>query len=313
VSDVSDLSADAIRAATGVIDPVFRDTPQLADEQLSAALGRYLVVKVETLTPVGSFKGRGASVLVRELDAQATWVLETAGNFGQAIAYLARQRGTRGEIFVSPEVPPVKVARMRALGAVVEVCAEPAAAAAEAAAREGHALVVDGQSPAMAEGAGTIGLELAAVDPFDTVVVQVGDGALAAGVACAVKSVYPATRVVGVCASGAPSMAESFSSRRAMQVEGAGTIATALAITDPLPEALARLLVYVDEIVVVDDDDLRQAMRLIADTLGLLVEPAGAAGIAALARRRERIDGDRIAAILTGSAGHPSFGEVVVT
>lgn len=302
-----DLTADAVRAAVPLIDPVFRETPQLADEFLSRALGRELVVKVETLTPIGSFKGRGAAMLVRELDPARTWVCQTAGNFGQALAYLARELGASIEVFVSPEVPAVKVERMRELGAVVLVREHSSAAAREhAAASDERFLVVDGLSPGMAAGNGTLGLELAAEGPLDTVVVQVGDGALAAGVACAVKSVQPHARVVGVCADGAPAMAESFAAGRAVAVTGPGTIATAIAITEPVPAAVPRLLAYLDDIVTVGEDDLRRALRLVADSLGLLVEPADAAGVAALLRHGERIGAGRTAVVLTGSgAGHP--------
>ena len=302
-----DLSADAVRAAPRKIAPAFLGTPQVVDDRLSRGVGRELVVKVETLTPIGSFKARGASVLVEELDPSRTWVCETAGNFGQALGFLARERGIPLEIFVSPEVPTVKVERMRELGAVVRVHtgAEPSARDF-AAASDDRQLVVDGLSPAMAAGAGTIGLELASAASFDTVVVQVGDGALASGVACAIKNAAPATRVVGVCAEGAPAMAASFAARRALRIEGAGTIATALAIAEPVPASLVRLLTYVDEIVTVEEDYLRRAMHLIAGSLGVLVEPAGAAGVAALLQHRQRIAGERVAVVLTGSgAGHP--------
>jgi threonine dehydratase len=301
-----DLTAELVRAAVSKIAPDFLDTPQVADSGLSRATGRDLAVKIETLTPIGSFKARGASLLVDELDPSRTWVCETAGNFGQGIAHLARKRGVPIEVFVSPEVPPVKVERMRALGARVHV--DAGGARAFAAASDERQLVVDGLSPSMAAGAGTIGLELATSGTFDTVVVQVGDGALASGVGCAIKSASPGTRVVGVCAQGAPAMAVSFGTGRATKVVGDGTIATALAITDPVPESLARVRAYVDEIVTVDEEQLRRAMQLIAQSLGILVEPAGAAGLAALLQHGGRIPGERVAIILTGSgAGHPEW------
>ena len=297
-----DVAPERIEAALEVIDPVFRGTPQFVDGQLADAVGLDLVVKVETLNPIGSFKARGMSVLVRELDPQRTWVCSTAGNFGQAIAYTARERGARVEVFVSPRVPDYKVARMRALGARVEVSERSEQAAREhAGAGDDRVLVVDGREPAMAEGAGTIGLELAAAGPFDTVVVQVGDGALISGVACWLKAVAPQTRVVGVCASGAPAMARSFAAGRPVAVEGEGTIATAIAITEPLAEAVARVTALVDDIVLVDDDDLRRAMAIVGSSLGVLVEPAGAAGVAALLRHGRELGARRAAVILTGA------------
>jgi threonine dehydratase len=302
---MTDLRPEAIEAALDLIDPIFRGTPQFVDPRLRSALGREVVVKIETLNPIGSFKVRGASVLVRDLDPARTWVCATGGNFGQALAYLARERGAAVDAFVSPQVPEYKVRALRGLGARVESHDHPERAAREhAAASDDRVLVVDAREPAMAEGAGTIGVELASAGPFDTVVVQVGDGALITGIACWLKAVAPATRIVGVCASGAPAMARSFAAGRAVAVQGNGTIAMALAITEPIPESFARVAALVDDIVVVDDDDMRRAMALIGECLGVLVEPAGAAGVAALLTHGDQLAG-RVAVVLTGAGTLP--------
>lgn len=132
---------------------------------------------------------------------------------------------------------------------------------------------------------------------------QLGDGALISGVACALKSVSPQTRVIGVCASGSPAMARSFAAARPIADPGTGTIATAIAVEEPVPESFARVKAFVDDVVLVDDDDLRAAMTLIAESLGILVEPAGAAGVAALHHYGGELTGDRIAVILTGALG----------
>jgi threonine dehydratase len=193
---------------------------------------------------------------------------------------------------------------MRAFGARVDVAADSEAAAREYAAEgDDRLLILDGLEVAVAEGAGTIGIELARAGELDTAVIQLGDGALITGIACWFKSVSPQTRIVGVCAAGAPAMAESFAAGRPVSVAGDGTIATALAITDPVPESVARMLALVDEVVLVDDDDLREAMGVIADSLGVLVEPAGAAGVAALRRHGDALAGDRVVVLLTGASG----------
>jgi threonine dehydratase len=132
--------------------------------------------------------------------------------------------------------------------------------------------------------------------------VQLGDGALISGVACWLKHVAPQTRVIGVCASGAPAMAQSFEAGRAVAVRGAGTIATAIAITEPIPDSLIRVKAFVDDVVLVDDDDLRAAQELIAEAVGVLVEPAGAAGVAAVRRYGSDVAGERVAVLLTGAA-----------
>ena len=254
-----DLSLERIDAARDRIHPAFVDSPQFIDERLSAELGREVVVKVETLNPIGSFKGRGTWLVAEDLDPERTWVCATAGNFGQGLAYAARARGAQVHVFAAAGAPPYKVERMRALGARVDVSdhAEAAGRAYADADPEQRVLVKDGLAPAIAEGAGTIGAELEAAGPLDAAVVQIGDGALISGVACWLKSRLPGIRIVGVCASGAPAMARSFEAGRAMPVEGDGTIAAALAITDPVPESVERVRALVDEIVLVDDEDLR--------------------------------------------------------
>ncbi len=301
---MTDLLPERIEAAVGEIPAVFQRTPQFVDERLSRLVGRHVVVKVETLNPIGSFKGRGTTLLTRKLDPGRVWVCSTAGNFGQGVAYAARERGAKVQIFVSPAVPAGKVAGMRRLGATVAVHEHPTVAARDYAAEDDERLlVVDGLDPAMAEGAGTIGLELEAAGPVDVAVVQLGDGALISGVACRLKSASPQTRVIGVCASGSPAMARSFAAGRPIADSGTGTIATAIAVEEPVPESLARVTAFVDDVVLVDDDDLRDAMTLIADSLGVLVEPAGAAGLAALRRYGVEIQGESVAVILTGALG----------
>ncbi len=301
----TDLSPERIAEASSRIDPVFLRTPQFVGEKLSDRLGRTIIVKDETKTPIGSFKGRGASLLAERLDPGKTWVCATAGNFGQGLAYVAGARGAAVHAFVSPDVSHVKVAGMEALGARVEVADRPGDAARrhvdETAER---ILVTDGLGPDMAEGAGTIAVELEEFGPVDVAVVQVGDGALISGIACWLETRRPETRIVGVCASGAPAMARSYAAGRVVPAE-IRTIATAIAITDPLPESLARLVALVDEIVLVDDDDIRAAQRLVAETLGVVVEPAGAAGVAALARHGAQLPGGRTAVVLTGAGTRP--------
>jgi threonine dehydratase len=238
-----------------------------------------------------------------------TWVCATAGNFGQGLAYAARGRGAPVHVFADSDAPVAKLERMRALGALVEVSDHSGASAREYAnARADRILVQDGLDPSIAEGAGTIAVELESADPIDTAVVQIGDGALISGVARWLKSLHPRPRVVGVCASGAPAMAESFAAGRPVSVEGAGTIAVALAITEPVPESVARITALVDEVVLVDDADLLAAMDLVAQTLGVLVEPAGAAGVAALSRYGAEIPGERVAVLLTGQGSSGGGG-----
>jgi threonine dehydratase len=303
-----DLSITRIDTASRAIDPVFRDTPQYVDEQLCAALGRRVIIKVETANPLRSFKGRGADFFVGQLGGRPTVVCSSTGNFGQAMAYAGRRRGLAVEVFVPENVNPVKLARMRAFGARVtaigvDSAAAEAAARDHAAATTGCVYVEDGKEPTIAEGAGTIGIELLAAGPFDTVVLPVGDGALITGVARWIKDRAPETRIVGVCASGAPSMVMSWRAGKPVSTERSDTIAEGIEVRVPVPESVARLVALVDDMVLVDDGDLLETMRLSAETLGLLLEPSGAAGLAAI--RVHNLPGERLATVLTGSNLRP--------
>lgn len=306
----ADLNLANIQKAANLIDPVFRDSPQYIDEQLCAVLGRQVVIKVETANPIRSFKGRGADFLVGQLDSRRHIVCSSAGNFGQAMAYAGRKRGMKVEVFVSSAVNPVKLARMKSLGAEVivvegdgEVAKQQGKSYAEE--RPERLFIEDGENAAITEGAGTIGLELLKAGNLDTIVVPVGDGALITGIGMWVKEHSPRTKIVGVCASGSPAMAESWRAGRLMVSEEADTIADGIAVRVPIACSVERMKNVVDEMVLVNDLQLFQAMRLAAATLGLILEPAGAAGLAAI--QSHSIDGDLLATVLTGSNIHPDL------
>jgi threonine dehydratase len=299
-----DLSVQRITLASNVIDPCFRNSPQFEAESLGKLFGCRLVVKVETANPIRSFKARGAQFFVSRLEHRVPLVCASAGNFGQGMAYAARQHGIPLTVFTNNGASAIKVARMQALGAEVRAVGthpdEARSGAACFATQTGALLVEDGREPAISEGAGTIAMELLGwQSPFDAVVVPLGDGGLLAGIACWVKAHAPNTRLIGVCASGAPALHLSW---RHGQVVSApcSTIADALAVQTPFPEALARLRASIDEILLVDDSALVQGMRLAHDELGLVLEPAGAAGLAALETHRADFRGQSVATVLTG-------------
>ena len=299
------LSLERIEQATGIVDPVFLNSPQFRAESLEQQFGGRLVVKVETLNPIRSFKGRGTEYLAASLDGHPRLVCATAGNFGQGMAYSARKRGLSLTIFASVNANPLKVERMRAFGAEVRTVGEDfdaAHAAAKAFATEIDALFVeDGRQPAIAEGAGTIGLELLRWrESFDTILVPLGDGALLGGVARWVKAHQPSAQVIGVCAAGAPAMERSWRARQVQKLDRIETIADGIAVRSPYPEALANIVGIADDIVLVEDDTLQEAMRIAHRELGVVLEPAGAAGMAALLTHRERFRGQMVGTILTG-------------
>ena len=307
------LSLANIAGAASLIDPVFTSTPQFDCESLSAALGVGLTLKVETLNPIRSFKGRGASYFVRKsvLAGAASskgFVCASAGNFGQGLAHAGRAQGIPVTVFAAESANPRKLARMQALGADVRLAGhdfDAAKSAGRAWARaKGLPFVEDGREPWITEGAGTIGRELLARDAaFDVILVPLGNGALLNGVARWVKAASPATEVIGVCAAGAPSMERSW--RRGpgapvVETERADTIADGVAVRVPIPEAVADMHGLVDDVMLVSDDVIREAASLVETQVGVVLEPAGALGVAAILAARDRFVGRAVATILCG-------------
>ena len=320
------VNLDNIIKAETLIDPVFRNTPQYEDAALNAALGRRVLVKVEIANPIRSFKGRGADFLARSLDPKQKIVCASAGNTGQALAYAGRSRGIAVEVFAANDANPAKVDRMRSLGARVTLAGADFDAAKQNARQyaAGHPdclFVEDGADDAITEGAGTIALEVVAAGAIDAVVVPLGDGALITGIAAWMKFRSPRTRIIGVCPTGTPAMLHAWRNARGVPTvsrdmrdlkssDVTHTIADGIAVTAPVPKAVEKIKDLVDDIVLVDDHSLIEAMRLSAFTLGLILEPAGAAGLAAI--RVHEIPGERIATILTGSNLHPEMlGRIV--
>jgi len=281
-------TVDEIERAARALDPVFARSPLLRSTPLDADAGARLALKVETLNPIRSFKGRGAVTWMREAGAGAAGVVcASAGNFGQGLAYAARPAGIPCHVFVGRGANPAKVDAMRSLGARVEVGGddydESIATARAFASERGLRFLQDGRDPWIAAGAGTMALELsgAGVRP-DVALVPVGNSALILGIAVWLRHCDPGVRVVGVCAEGAPAPALSWRRREVVASERVTTVADGIGIREPFPESVEAMVELVDDMVVVAEADLRFAVRRVAEATGLLVEAAGAAGVAAL-------------------------------
>lgn len=306
----SRLSLDNIREAAQLIDPVFTASPQYECEALSQALGTSLTLKVETLNPIRSFKGRGASYFVRRAVEAGRggkgFACASAGNFGQAMAYSCRSHGLPMTVFAALCANPLKIERMRALGADVRLEGEDFDAAKASgrawANTKGVPFIEDGRESWITEGAGTIGRELLSRDDaFDAVVIPLGNGALLNGVARWLKAASPATEIIAVCAEGAPSMERSWRGGAIVETETADTVADGVAVRVPVPEAVADMRGLVEDVVLVDDDTTRRAMELTRRHAGLIVEPAGVLGVAAILKNPDRYKDRSIATILCGS------------
>jgi threonine dehydratase len=301
---------DGIEQAARAVDPVFTGTSVANADDLAKALGvRRAVVKDETRNPIRSFKGRGADWFMTRLDAADTEPLVTAsaGNFGQGLAYAARSRGRELTVFAARTASPVKVEAMRRLGARVRLAGDDfdaAKAAAVAYVRNGGGrLVVDGDDPYIAEGAGTLAWELTrqVADPLDAVLVPLGNGALAGGAGIWLRHAWPGTRVIAVAAEGAPAMARSWYAHDVVRTPGVDTIADGIAVRVPVPYALSVMRQAVDEVVLVSDEAIVAAMRLLSGTLGLVAEPAGAAGLAAVLAAPAAFAGLSVGTVVCGA------------
>jgi len=302
------LNTTRIRAAREAIDAVFLDTPLYCCEGLEPRLGCAVSIKLETANPVRSFKGRGTELVASQLaDAGSRAVVcASAGNLGQALAWSGRNRGLDVTVVASQRAPAVKLERIRALGAALEVVdgdhETARERATEIAQEAGVRLVEDSLDIETCEGAATIGLELLdAAASFDAVLIALGGGALATGVGHVVKALAPDVEVICVQPSGAPAMTLSWRQQRVVTTDSYDTIADGVAGRRPIPAVLDDLLLVADDAVLVEETSIVAGMRMLLDHAGLVVEPSAALGIAAILEDRDRFAGRHVATIVCGS------------
>jgi threonine dehydratase len=318
------LSLAQIARSALVIPPEFLHSPQYNCEPLSDELGCQLTIKLDFANPIRSFKGRGASFFVSEMQRRGdkrAIVCASAGNWGQAMAYVCRSYGLPITIYASVNANPLKVARMKALGAGVRqegIDFDAAKDAAKAYAQRINGwMVEDGLEAEISEGHGTIAMELLAngskdAAAFDGVTIPLGNGAMLNGMARWFKAASPATRVLGVCAANAPSMEQSWRQQSVIETPTADTMADGIAVRVPIPEAVHDMQGLVDDVLLIDEAHIAQAMRLVYQHAGLLLEPAGAVGVAAIVAHRAHFAGQRVATVLCGSNVQPEFFQSIL-
>ncbi len=298
---------DAIARAHRTIAREFTNSPQFVADSLSDLPGVQLTLKVETVNRIRSFKGRGADFFVQEFqDASTRLVCASAGNFGQGMAVAAARRGMQLDVFSSLHANPLKVQRMAALGASVHQAGEDFDAAKAAgrlyADEVGGLFVEDGCQREISEGAGTIGLEmLRDTNGLDAVVLPLGNGALIGGVATWIKAHAPQIQVIGICAGAAPAMEQSWRARKVIETATANTIADGIAVRVPIPESVVDLQGIVDDVLLIDEAAIVAGMKLALHSLGMVLEPAGAVGLAGVQQHAARFKGLRVATVLTGA------------
>ncbi len=264
--------------------------------------------KLELFQHAGSFKARGVMLRMLGLDedARARGVTAvSAGNHAMAVSYVARALGSHAKVVMPTNANPARVAACLQMGAEIEQHDDIGKAFArveEIERTEGRTFVHPFEGEHMALGAGTLGFEfLRQVGQLDALLVPIGGGGLAAGVANAVKQLQPRCRVYGVEPTGADSMHRSFAKGAPQRIEEVTTIADSLGAPMAMPYSYALCRRFVDELVMVDDDELCRALWLLFADAKLAVEPAGAATTAAMLQLGERLEGQRIGLIVCGA------------
>lgn len=308
-----ELDLPSIREARGRLGEAVVTTPvaSLEGPEVDRAVGAgtRVQLKLELFQRTGSFKPRGALLNVMALSAaerQRGVCALSAGNHAIATAYAARVLGTHAHIVMIASANPFRVSQCRAWGAEVEFAATPHEGferVEEICRAEGRTAIHPYEGLRTALGTATLGVEFMEQAPgLDAVVVPIGGGGLCAGVATAVKLLDPRCQVFGVEPEGADSMYRSFKAGRPARIERVNTVADSLGAPYALPVSFSLCRQHVDDLVLVDDESLKAAMRFLLEQAKLAVEPAGAAATAALlGPLRERLQNKRVGLVVCGS------------
>lgn len=304
---------ERIRTARARLEGRVDRTPlwRWADQVIGSAVprGTEVLLKLELFQRTGTFKPRGALTNMLDLDRAALdrgVTAVSAGNHAIAVAYAARLLGASAKVVMPKTANPFRVTRCRAFGAEVELVEDGAAGferAREIERDEGRAFIHPFEGPLTVLGTATLGLELCEqIDELDAVIVPIGGGGLCAGVAAAVKQARPECRVYGVEPEGADTMRRSFEAGEPASIDAVRTIADSLGAPHAAPYSFEMCRRFVDDLVLVDDDEIRIAMARLFAGAKLAVEPAGAAATAALCGPlRDRLAGRRVVSLVCGS------------
>jgi threonine dehydratase len=303
------ITLNDIRAARETVRDVITLTPMLRDETLSRELNLAVFLKAECLQRSGSFKVRGAFNKISSLTAEERArgvIAPSAGNHAQGVALAASVHGVQATIVMPSFAPLTKVQATRGYGATVILegtTFDDAAAYARALATEqGLTYVHAFNDETIMAGQGTIGLEILEALPSVTVlIVPIGGGGLISGIATAVKALKPSVRIVGVQAQGCSAVKPSLAAGMPVAVAVAQTIADGIAVKRPGELTLPIIQALVDEVLEVSDDEIARAIVHCSQRAKLVVEGAGAAGLAALIAGKIKLEStDTVCALLCG-------------
>ena len=299
---IADIEAAAARLHGQVLD-----TPCVESRTLGQILGCQVFLKFENLQFTASFKERGALNKLATLLASGQpikgVIAASAGNHAQGVAHHAQRLGLRAVIVMPQHTPTVKVERTRGFGAEVvlhgDTFDQARDRALQMAAEQGLTFVHPFDDEAVIAGQGTIGLEMLRAQPdLDTLVIAVGGGGLISGVATAVRALKPGMQIIGVQTSRVPAMVNVV--KGTAHAQGASTIAEGIAVGQPGQITRQIIKAQVDDLVLVDEGDIEQAIVMLLEIEKTLVEGAGAAGLAALLKDPARFAGKKVGLVLCG-------------
>lgn len=303
------IDLETIYKAHERIKAIVDETPFSHAPRLSQESGCNVYLKKENLQVTGAFKIRGAYNKIASLTQEERdrgVIAASAGNHAQGVAMAAQMFGARALIVMPESTPLTKINGVSYYGAEVILAGEnydEAYAYASTYGREhGMVFVHPFADEAVMAGQGTIAIEMIeAMDDLDAIVIPVGGGGLISGMGSAIKALAPHIRVIGVSAAGAPAMRESFEAKRAIDSATVRTIADGIAVRDTSPITLAHILESVDEFVSVDDEEIANAILFLLERQKLVVEGAGAVGVAALLHHKlNHLQGKKVGVVLSG-------------
>ena len=297
---------DILRARK-TIAPYLKPTPLHNYPTLDALLGAEVYVKHENYQPIGAFKVRGGINLLAHMPAaiaERGVVTASTGNHGQSIAYAAKLFGIAATIIVPEGANPVKVEAMRSNGANVLFFGEKfddcRRKCAELETEEGMYFISSGDEPLLIAGVGTHTLEVLEEEPdIDIVIVPVGGGSGVSGACLAAKGIDPTIQVIGVQSSAAPSAYQTWKHREMRSADNS-TCAEGLATAEPFALPQQIMWQHLNDFLLVDDDEILQAVRIFLEKAKTLAEPAGASSLVAAMHLKEQIRGKKVALILSG-------------
>lgn len=309
------VTLDQIRQARSELPPQIRVTPLLHSQGLSESCGAEVRLKCENLQLTGAYKVRAAFTILNRLTPEQKRrgaALSSSGNFASAFACMGSLLGVPTAVVMMEKTSPFKVEKTQRLGARVVFCEDRFEARFEALEQlrsEGITVLHHGDEPNVIIGHGTLGLELLEQWPeLDTVLVPVSIGGLIAGVATAIKNAHPQARVIGVQPTGSCALHDSLRAGEVRRVK-VNTICDALTAEFPSQLNFDHARAYVDDIVLVSDDEVKRAVVWLAEHEKLVVEPGGAVTTAALLQQRVTEPGNTVALLSGGNVAIEQLAE----